>query len=68
MGEEVEKIMASLGPSSSMDNVASLEEKKRGRLLLVGEDVESYVRQFLEIMAAAKGFILAKDASLLTLV
>ena len=71
-------IMASLGPSSSMADVTTLEERKRGRPLLVGEDVESYVRQFLRelrnhggavnttiTLAAATGIILAKDASLL---
>ena len=45
--KKLKDIMASLGPSSSMDDVTSLEEKKRGQSLLVGEDMESYIRQFL---------------------
>ena len=70
--------MASLGPSSSMEDVTSLEEKKRGQPLLVGEDVESYVRQFLcelrdhggvvnttVTLTAVMRIILAKDARLL---
>ena len=39
--------MASSGPSLSMADVTTLEERKRDQPLLVGEDVESYIRQFL---------------------
>jgi len=67
--------MASLGPSSSMADVTTLEERKRGQPLLLSEDAESYVRQFLWdhggvvnttiTLAAVPKIILAKDASLL---
>ena len=40
-------IMASLGPSSSIADVTTLEERKTGQPLLVGEDAESYIRQSL---------------------
>ena len=36
-----------LGTASSSADITDLNEKKRGRPLLVGEDVESYVKQFL---------------------
>jgi len=42
--KKLKEIMVSLGPSSSMEDVTSLDEKKRGRPLLVVEDVEPYVR------------------------
>ena len=70
--------MASLGPSSSIADVTTLEERKTGQPLLVGEDAESYIRQSLwELrnhggvvnttitLAAVPKITLAKDASLL---
>ena len=71
--------LSSLGTASSSTDISELNEKKRGRPLLVGEDVESYVKQFLRgvrdrggvvnttiTLAAAKDIILAKDSNLLT--
>ena len=73
--------LSSLGTASSSTDITDLNKKKRGRPLLVGEDVESvesYVKQFLRgvqdrggvvnttiTLAAAKGIILAKGLNLL---
>ena len=70
--------LSSLGTASSSTDITELNEKKRGRPLLVGEDVDYYVKQFLcEVqdcggvvnttitLATAKGIILAKDSNLL---
>ena len=67
-----------MGAAFSSIDISELNEKKRGRPLLIGEDVESYVKQILRgvrdrggvvnttiTLAAAIGIILVKDSNLL---
>ena len=76
--KDVQSVAMGKSDSDKSGDVSTFAAKKQGRPLLVGEDVETQVREYIKeskasgcvvntavIIAAAKGIVMAKDANVL---